>query len=261
MSLPNVLCISGHDPSGGAGIQADIEAVAAQGCHSAGVLTALTCQDTRNAYSVTPVNDEEFGRQLHTLTADMPFAAVKTGLLGSVLQVGHIATFAQQHAHTPLVVDPVLKAGGGATLAQDSIAQAILDTLLPHTTVLTPNAAEARHLCPGAASLQACGTTLAQTARWVLITGGDEPSPKVINTLYNADGVVQSYEWPRLHPHYHGSGCTLAAALAARLALGENVRDAVTHAQEYTWAALNHGFKPGTSELGQHIPNRLNSPR
>lgn len=254
MSHPNVLCISGHDPSGGAGLQADIEAVAAQGAHAAGVITALTRQDTHNAYAVTPVADREFSAQLDTLVDDMTFAAVKVGLLGSAGQARRIAKLMRQIPGVPLVLDPVLVAGGGATLAESPVARAMTENLLEITTLLTPNASEARHLCPGKRSLDDCGDDLARFAQWVLITGGDEPGDTVTNTLYNADGVAQHFRWPRLPHHYHGSGCTLASACAARLALGDPVLLAVRTAQDYAWHSLEKAFQPGR---GQHIPNRI----
>ncbi len=254
MSIPNVLCISGHDPSGGAGLQADIEAVAAQGCHAAAIITALTRQDTRNAYAVTAIADDEFAAQLTILLEDMSFSAIKLGLLGSVGQVRHIAHIAAEYSGIPLVLDPVLKAGGGAQLAQDPLAQAINDDLIPLATVITPNAAEARYLCQNEHNLDTCGRSLAGRAPWVLITGGDEAGEQVVNTLYGPNGYETSFEWPRLAHHYHGSGCTLASAIAAQLARGANPESAVQLAQEYTWQCLAHGFKPGR---GQHIPDRL----
>lgn len=258
MNIPNILCLSGHDPSGGAGLQADLEAVAAQGCHAAGVITALTRQDTCNAYAVNPVADAEFAAQIDTLAADMDFAALKIGLLGSPGQIETIVRFARSHPNLPLVLDPVITAGGGATLTQDPVANALNALLLPRASVITPNAAEARRLCPGTHDLAACGTHLAQRASWVLITGGDQASAQqdaeVVNTLYNANGAVQAYRWPRLPYHYHGSGCTLASAVAANLARGQAMQDAVQDAQDYTWRCLRDAFQAGQ---GQHIPNRL----
>lgn len=255
---PNVLCLSGHDPSGGAGMQADIEAVAAQGAHAAGVLTALTRQDTRNAYAVTPIAADEFSAEIDTLLADMSFDAFKVGLVATPDQVAVITELAGAHPDTPLVVDPVLRAGGGATLADDPVAEALSRRLFDRATLLTPNAAEARLLCPDAADLNTCGRRLAQTAGWVLVTGGDEPGERVCNTLFNVRGVVERFEWPRLPYHYHGSGCTLAAALAARLALGEDVPAAVAAAQDYTWHCLERSFAPGR---GQHVPDRFDRGR
>lgn len=252
---PNVLVLSGHDPSGGAGFQADLEAIGALGAHPAGVLTALTRQDTRDAYDVWPIPDERFAAMLDTLTADMPFAAIKVGLLGSPDQARCIADFQQARPAIPLVVDPVLRAGGGGQLAADPVARALIDVLLPTATLSTPNAGEARLLCPDAADLDDCGRQLSQGHEgWVLITGGDEPGDTVTNSLFHDGEPVRRFHWPRQPHRFHGSGCTLAAAAAARLAAGDDVPAAVAAAQQYVADALAAGFMPGG---GQMIPGRL----
>lgn len=252
-NIPNVLCLSGHDPSGGAGLQADIEAIAAQGAHAAGVITALTCQNTRNAFSVRPTPAADFAADIDALLDDMPFAAFKVGLVATPEQVVIITRLAANHPDIPLVVDPVLQAAGGATLAGDPVAQALHERLFPHTTVLTPNADEARRLCGDQNSLEGCGHQLSQLARWVLITGGDEPHESVHNTLYHAGSHCRSFTWPRLPHHYHGSGCTLSSAIAGRLALGGSAENAIAGAQDFTWHSLQAGFQPGNA---QHIPER-----
>lgn len=251
---PNVLCLSGHDPSGGAGLQADIEAIAAQGAHAAGVITCLTRQDTRNAYGVTPIDAEEFAAQLEILEADMRFAAFKIGLVGSVAQVEVIAELAHRHPDVPLVLDPVLRAAGGGTLASDPVAKALSAHLFERTLCLTPNSAEASLLCDGETDPDTCGRRLGARVEWALITGGDEPGEVVTNRLYHRGKPAGRHSYPRLPDRYHGSGCTLASALAARLALGDAVTEAVANAQDYTWDCLQRAFAAGR---GQRIPDRL----
>ena len=254
MSVLNMLCIAGHDPSGGAGVQADQETALAHGLHPASVITALTRQDTHNAYAVRPVPDADFRGDLETLFADMRFAAIKCGLMGSPGQIQALADVLDNHPRLPLVVDPVLAAAGGGSLASDPVARALVDVAFPMARVITPNAGEARRLCNGETDLDRCGAQLTRHCEWVLITGGDEGDGDVINRLYGADGSRRSYPWSRLPHHYHGSGCTLASALAARLALGDAVHAAVDNAQDYAWQTLAHAFRPGA---GQHVPNRL----
>lgn len=259
INTPNVLCCSGLDPSGGAGLQADIEAVAAHQGHALIALTATTVQDSRNAYAVHPISDEEFSAVLAALIDDLPIAAVKLGVLGSPGQAQVIADVVDRYK-LPLVTDPVLKAGGGAELAGDPVARAIISDLLPLTTVLTPNIAEARLLC-GASdteSAEALGAGLSADGCWVLITGGDEAAAagqaSVCNELFHNGWHIQTYKWPRLPHSYHGSGCTLAATIAARIAQGAQPKDAVESAQRYTWHCLENAFRPGS---GQHVPARL----
>lgn len=253
MPKPNVLILSGHDPSGGAGLQADIEAVGAQGAHAAPVITLLTRQDTHNVHDVQPIEDGFFAACIDTLLGDMTFAAIKTGVLASVGQVDTVAGLAARLPGVPLVVDPVLVAAGGGELAGDPVGRAIRERLFPRATLITPNADEARRLCRGETDIDRCGAELSACGCHVLITGGDEGSGDIVNRLYAPDGATRQYSWPRLAGCFHGSGCTLAASLAARLARGESLTEAVAGAQDYTWRALDAGFTAGT---GQFIPGR-----
>lgn len=257
MAYPNVLVIAGHDPSGGAGLQADIEAVAGQRAHAATVPTLLTCQNTHNVYDVMPVDHGFFQACIDRLLADMQFAAIKIGVVASPEQVAIIRATAEKLAPAPLVVDPVLKAAGGGRLADDPVAEALVDDLLDMTTVATPNAAEARRLCDGESGLAACGERLAAQARHVLITGGDEPGDCAVNTLYTQNETARAWRWPRLAGSYHGSGCTMASTLAARLAHGDDPVTAIDNAQRITWNALEAGLGVGS---GQPIPRRLHRP-
>lgn len=249
---PLVLCISGHDPGGGAGIQADIEAVAAQGGRALSIITALTVQDTRDVARVDDVDARLIERQLDCLLADSRPAAIKLGLLGSADQAGVIAA-AIERTGASVVIDPVLRAGGGSSLSSAATTRALLDQLFPLADVITPNAAEARILS-GCGTRDAGATALLGTGcRNVLVTGGDEPGPSVENTWYRHDTEPGRYTWPRLAGGFHGAGCTLAAALAARLALGETMADALREAQRYTHAALASAVATGRGRL---IPGR-----
>ena len=251
---PLVLCLSGHDPVGGAGIHADIEAVAANGGHAISLITALTVQDTLDVQRVSPVPAELLAQQLQAVLADCAIAAVKIGLLGDAAQIPVILE-ALAVLDVPLVLDPILRAGGGSHLASAHTVAVMQEQLFPHVTVLTPNAAEARRLAPNAGNDAACvQALLRQGCRNVLITGGDEAGAEVINTWYRADTPPQAFQWPRLPETFHGAGCTLAAALAARLARGEEMAEALQQAQRYTQATLQTALRVGR---GRRIPGRL----
>lgn len=251
---PVVLSFSGHDPSGGAGVQADIEAIVSQQCHSLSVITALTEQDTHNVRNIYPQQPSQIISQAKTILADVPVNAFKIGLLGhsdTVLAIHEIIT---QHPSIPVVFDPVLAAGGGKDLSDDSLIKAINELLLPYTTVLTPNSHEARRLT-GLEDLIECGLSLlSQHCQYVLITGSHETTPEVRNLLFHDGRHYETYHWNRLPFQYHGSGCTLAASIAALISQGLDIMDAIAEAQEFTWNALNAAYQPGK---GQHIPNRL----
>jgi hydroxymethylpyrimidine/phosphomethylpyrimidine kinase len=252
---PVVLVIAGNDPSGGAGLAADIQTLSQLGCHPAPVVTALTVQDTRNAYEVRVQEPALVAAQARAVLADMDVAAIKLGLLGSAGVARAVAGVLAGHANIPLVLDPVLVAAGGARLAEEELAREFFRELLPETTVATPNADESRVLAPGAADIATRAERLLDTGcRYVLIKGGDEDTPDVVNTLFGGDGSVKHYTWPRLPGSFHGSGCTLASAIAAGLAHGRSATEAVEQGQDYTWTALNAAWRPGR---GQDVPRRM----
>ena len=254
-SRPVVLCLSGHDPSGGAGLQADIEALLAQGCHAAPTVTALTVQSTVDVVDFRVLDREWVLAQAHAVIADLPVAAVKLGMLGSVEMVETVLEVMRLLPGVPLVCDPVLRAGGGGTLGKDDVGFAMRERLLPIAAIATPNLPEARILAElPDGSADECAEKLLPYCRHLLITGGHGDEQQVHNRLYSRDGSRHSFTCERLPGSYHGSGCTLASALAGRLALGEDLASAVQTALTYTWRTLRDAEAPGK---GQYVPRRL----
>ncbi|MGE3509252.1 MAG: hydroxymethylpyrimidine/phosphomethylpyrimidine kinase [Vicinamibacterales bacterium] len=261
-SPPLVLVFSASDPTGGAGMQADVLTLASMGCHPLSVVTAVTVQDTVGVEDVLPVDADWVSDQARALLEDMPVAAFKLGVLGSIDNIAAIAEVVADYPDVPLILDPVLASGRGDELAGEEMISALKELLLPQTTILTPNVPEARRLAAEETDEDGDAVNPGEFARrlvdlgceFVLITGTHANTPSVINTLYNRDGEVRRDSWERLPGSYHGSGCTLAAALAATLANGLDMAEAVRDAQEYTWQTLKAGFRPG---MGQHIPDRL----
>lgn len=259
--FPVVMTLAGNDPSGGAGLAADIETLISLGCHPAPVVTALTVQDTHNVQALLPVNPDHVLAQARAVLADVPVAAFKIGVIGSAENATALHTLLTDYPNIPVVLDPVLAAGGGTALTNTALIEAIQELLLPLTTVLTPNGPEARRLAPEADTLNACAMALlARGCRYVLISGGHEPvNNEIINTLYGNNRLLESWHWPRLPSEHHGSGCTLAAAIAALIAHGresylESPNSIFHRAQNYTWRALQAAYSAGG---GQAIPNRL----
>jgi len=330
---PCVLVFAGLDPSGGAGIAADLQAVAAQGAHALTVATALTVQDNDRVYAVRPVDPAMLLRQAQALIDKMAISAVKIGITGSAanaLAIAEvIARLRERQPELPVVLDPVLASGHGDLLSRDDAALA-LAPLLPLTTLLTPNGPEAlalasahahAHAGAGAgvgpatlltpngpealalaiahaqavtnadagvgvrahnASPEALAQALrARGCRHVLITGGHGDGDEVINRWFGpgaghgaagrdvgAPGAARSdaaahdpgsppeqreWRWPRLAGEFHGSGCTLASAIAAQLALGLPTAVALEQAQHYVYAALRDAYAVAP---GQRIPLR-----
>lgn len=258
---PIVLVFAASDPSGGAGLQADIMTLSSMGCHPLSVITAVTIQDTTGVDDVSPIDAEWVADQARCVLEDMPVAAFKIGVLGSVETIAAIAEVVSDYPEIPLVLDPVLASGRGDELASEEMVIALRELLVPQTTIMTPNSLEVRRLAIDETNedddpdLAECAKRIIATGcEYVLVTGTHENTPQVVNTLYAQDGVMRSDSWQRLPGAYHGSGCTLASAIAATIANGLAIGDAVKDAQEYTWQTLKAAFRPG---MGQYIPDRL----
>lgn len=252
--LPVVLAIGGHDPSGGAGVQADIETIGALGCHAATAVTCLTVQDTVNVLALHPVESYILRAQIHAVLEDLTVTVVKLGLLGSVAAVNTVADVLDGVPELPVVLDPVLAAGGGADLSGEALIEAIRVRLLHRTFLLTPNTREATRLTGGQIPAVAAGTLLEQGVRHLLVTGGHDTGTDVVNTWYGPDGIRETWSWPRLAGGYHGSGCTLAAACAALIARGLPLKMALRLAQAFTHDALVQAHRSGR---GQSLPRRI----
>lgn len=254
MPLPVVLVFSGADPSGGAGIQADIEAVASMGCHAAVVTTAVTVQNTQGVRGFQTLGADLIQDQAAAIFDDMPVRAVKTGMLASAATIKVIAELMAARPSLPLVVDPVMTAGSGDPLSDNDCLAAMRD-MIAKATIVTPNLPELEQLAPNATTLQDAAKALAALGcRHLLVTGTHGADDPVINRLFDAGELVSELHWPRLEGNYHGSGCTLAAALAAQLAHGVALTEAVSAAQAYTWQSLAHANALGQ---GQYIPDRF----
>jgi hydroxymethylpyrimidine/phosphomethylpyrimidine kinase len=258
---PMVLVFAATDPSGGAGWHADILTLSSMGCHPLCVVTALTIQDTFGVEDKLPIDADWVADQARCVLEDAQVSVFKAGLLGSVEAIAAVAEVVSDYPQVPFVLDPVLASGGGDELASDEMVAAMCELLIPQATVLTPNSHEARHLAfddgddtdmPG---LDECAARLLDMgAEYVLITGTHENTAQVTNSLYASSGLVRADSWQRLPGSFHGSGCTLAAAVAATIANGLDVPEAVRDAQEYTWQTLKSAYRTG---MGQLIPDRL----
>lgn len=256
---PVVLVLSGHDPTGGAGLVADSEAIAACGGWAMTVPTALTVQDCRDVQAVYPLSGAQI-RETAAALSSLPVAAIKVGLIASVDSLMAVMEIIRQRPGIPVIVDPVIKAGGGAQLSDAELVDAFCEQLLPQTDIVIPNRYELARLAGGDSvdDTQRATAVLQLGCQAVLVTGTDDPvagtdPARVVHTLHRPDGDRQ-WQWPRLDGSYHGSGCTLAAALAARLATGERMVSACEQAQSFTWQALRHGWQPGKD---QYLPCRL----
>ncbi len=267
-SLGRVLIVAGSDSGGGAGIQADIKAVMALGGYAATAVTALTAQNTLGVHGVLPVPPDFVRLQMAVVLDDIGADAIKTGMLGSADVVQAVAaTLRQYAASVPLVVDPVMVAKGGAHLLDDAAVTAMRHDLLPLATLLTPNIPEAEALTglvitdlPTASHAAQVLLDLGTPA--VLLKGG-HLSGAVVQDLLATPGHIEVIETPRIDTrHTHGTGCTLASAVATGLAQGMRLSEAVRRGNAYVHAAIlaAPGFGAGHGPLGHGVtvdPGRL----
>ncbi len=259
---PVALFIGGHDPSGGAGLVADIQTASQLGVHPLTLVSALTDQDTENVFEMRPVDPGFLEAAFTRILADCPPACLKIGLIGSPALVQTLARLLAGHPDLPVVFDPVLRASGGFEFGTiPEWVAAIRRDLLRHVTLLTPNRTELAALAPGAATPEAAVRSLLdQGVRGILVTGADaEPgSPEVTVSLHLDSGSPKIWRDVRLPGAFHGSGCTLAAAITSLLARGFPLERAIRVALRWTHASLLHATALGR---GGQIPFRLSPPR
>jgi hydroxymethylpyrimidine/phosphomethylpyrimidine kinase len=248
-----ILLFSGLDPTGGAGIQADIETITSLGATACSIVTALTVQDTNSVQTYTNVDSTFIEKQARCILDDININCIKVGMLADEKIINVVSTIINDYPEISLIIDPIYSAGGGGELTQLDSFKKLLSELIPKATIITPNSIEARALA-AVDNLAECAEYILNTGcQAVLITGTHESGSDVCNTLYSKNQVI-SNSWPRLPDSYHGSGCTLSSSIAAYLALGQDLESAVYKAQQYTYNTLLNARKIGRRQL---IPNRF----
>ncbi|MGO9308063.1 MAG: bifunctional hydroxymethylpyrimidine kinase/phosphomethylpyrimidine kinase [Spirochaetia bacterium] len=242
--MKTALTIAGSDSGGGAGIQADLKTFAAHGVFGTSALTALTAQNTVRVEGVYAIPPEFVARQIEAVVKDIGADAVKTGMLFNWQIIETVAAMIMEHGLRPLVVDPVMVAKSGDSLLEPDAREALVTTLLPLATVITPNLPEAEALCGFPVTdmegmRRAARSIRAQGPLCVVIKGGHREGASDSTDLFY-DGVrFEELSAPRIDSrNTHGTGCTFASAIAARLALGDEMLDAVSAAKRYVSAVI-----------------------
>lgn len=246
---PSVLTIAGSDSGGGAGVQADLKTFAAHRVHGLSAIAALTAQNTRSVTAVHVPPTSFLRDQLDALTADFALGAVKIGMLASAGVISAVADWLREQPGLPVVLDPVMIASSGASLLQTDALRALRERLLPLASVLTPNLPEAEALLgrriDAAAAMDAAARELQQLVGGaVLLKGGHLRDAVLVDVFFDGDATLH-FEHARLPLEGHGTGCTLASAIAARLARGATLAAACRGACDYVHGALRHGYRPG----------------
>ncbi|MBA2078883.1 bifunctional hydroxymethylpyrimidine kinase/phosphomethylpyrimidine kinase [Rhodanobacter sp. PCA2] len=250
---PIALTIAGSDSGGGAGIQADLKTFHARGVHGLSAIAAITSQNTRGVTAVHPVPLAHIRSQIAAVFEDFPIAAVKTGMLGGAAIVRLVAREMAARKPAWLVVDPVMIATSGARLLDENAIAVLVNELIPLADVLTPNLPEAEALLgypirSAKDCIRAGADLRALGAGSVLLKGGHGSGREVVDRWFDARGVLE-LRHPRLKLEAHGTGCTLASAVAAELAKGKAPRSAFRQAVAYVQGALARGYQPGSAPL------------
>lgn len=253
---PTVLCFSGLDPSGGAGLQADIEAIGQSGAHAAIACTALTIQNSQQVFGFEATPKALLLAQANAVVNDLPIRCVKSGMLGTTDNIAALAEFLQQHPDYQYVLDPVLVANSGGSLGNQATLVKAFAELIPLASIITPNTVELRALTGENDLDLATQKLFAMGAKAVLVKGGHEDTPEYIrNALYIQGELISETRCPRLAGEYHGSGCSLASFIAGRLAQGDVLKTAVQYAETWLFGVLKNAESP--VEGGQKIPKRF----
>lgn len=265
--LPVVLAIAGLDPSGGAGIQADIQTLSALNCHCTSIVATHTVQDSKQLYTSYPVATNIIENQLHALEADFHFSAIKLGALGSAANATAIAQSIQRIAAInpgiPVIIDPVLKASNGGALGDESLLKSLLNEVIPRCTLITPNEPELYELT-SETSIHPATIKLAQLGPSVLVTGGhsrDIDNHSLDNSLTvgaHQSGEHQNWTIKLIEGEFRGTGCTFSSAIAAYMANGLSVAQAIQKAQHYVSSTLENAY---SLRSGQRVPLRLTAPK
>ncbi|MDX1581965.1 MAG: bifunctional hydroxymethylpyrimidine kinase/phosphomethylpyrimidine kinase [Thermoanaerobaculia bacterium] len=252
-TLPCVLTIAGSDSGGGAGIQADQKGISARGVHAATAITAVTAQNSRSVPAVHPLPAEIVEAQIDAVMTDMKPSTLKIGMLGTSELARLVANKIREWRPEAVVLDPVMIASSGARLIEEDAISALRDELLPLATIVTPNWPEAETLLDraieGLDGLSSAGQSMAALGcDATLFKGGHLEGESVVDVLWNR-GTVSRFENPRLSgAEGHGTGCTLASAIAAGLAKGEPLAEACRRAIEIVQRALSERYRVGSSK-------------
>lgn len=259
-----ILTIAGSDPSGGAGIQADIKTITALGGYAMAAITTLTVQNTRQVFDVHPVDAALVAAQIEAILSDIPPDVFKVGMMGTADITAELAQIFSNNADIPLILDPVILSTSGHPLLDDRGIEILISDIFPLIDLLTPNLAEASKLC-GMAEI----STLAHMARAgqslremgpsaVLVKGGHLSGEVVTDILVTSEGITE-FTSPKIHTrNTHGTGCTLASAIATGVGQGLNLKDAITRAHDYVHLAIKHapGFGQGQGPLNHWAPSK-----
>ena len=250
LKADTVLLFSGLDPTGGAGISADIETINQFGISALPIVTVLTAQNTQEVKLIEATNQKLIETQFKLLSEDIPFRAVKIGLLGSLEQIKTITRLLKEKSDLVIIHDPIISSGNEEKLLDDDAIDYMRNELIPMATILTPNLNELSCLAPGLDEQSAIASL---NCPWILVTTTDNSETDIEHRLYHNSKLVERFSYIKLPDKYHGSGCTLSSAISALIASDVAVNIACRRALDYTYQTLLNAKSLGKM---QYHPNR-----
>lgn len=255
IQTPVIMSLSSQDPSGCAGIQADIETSISLGCHCTPIVTALCAQDTRGIKESIPVDTGFLIEQTRAILEDMPVKAIKLGFLANVAQIEALHTILGDYRQIPVVLNPATQITNLASSEATAALEASKNLLLPRATITCADLVEAHEMAQQGDTIDACAQEILEHGGEHLLIAGTQRNPTSYeNSLYNRQGLVRHYRWERLNVFSHGGGATLSASIAAYLGHGLRLLDAVQQGQNFAWHSLAASRRLG---MGHCVPNRL----
>jgi len=249
-SLPVILTIGGHDPSGGAGIQADIETITSHGCHAVSLITCLTSQNTKDFFKVDVIDPNIFTSQAESLLSDIAIDAIKIGVIGNFKILEEINKLLNKLEGIAIIFDPVIKSTSGGTLTENPLFKSLKSLIFPKSFLVTPNIEEVKSLSGKCDLNSALEDLFSFSPKHILVKDVQKSKDHIINSLYTDNKLVNSWNNHKIEGSYHGTGSNLASSIACSLAQSKNIEESIKLAQEFVAQAIENSIRVG---MGQKI--------
>ena len=253
--LPVILAIGGHDPTGGAGIQADIETITSHDCHAVSLITCLTSQNTKEFMATDEVDPNVFAKQARSLLSDVRVDVVKIGAIGSLEIAKEISGLLSYLKNVVVIVDPVIKSSSGGTLVKKEALEVLKSLIFPKSLLITPNLEEAMALSRKENLDMVLEDLFSFNPQNILIKDIKLSKKSITNCLYSKRKLIKKWNNPKVQGNFHGTGCNLASSISCFVARSKNIKDSIELAQTYIYQSIKNSVEIGK---GQRILKKRN---
>ena len=247
-SLPVILTIGGHDPSGGAGIQADIETITSHGCHAVSLITCLTSQNTKDFFKVDVLNPNIFNSQAESLLSDITIDAIKIGVIGNLKMLEEINKLLNKLEGVAVIFDPGIKSTSGGTLTESTLLESLKSLIFPKSFLVTPNIEELKSISGKRDLSSALEDLFSFSPKHILVKDVQKSKDHIINSLYTDNKLINSWINRKIEGSYHGTGSNLASSIACSIAKSKNIEESIKLAQEFTSKAIKNSIRVGKGQ-------------